>query len=148
MYNLTFGVVFMKGNQKKVIALIVAVFICLGVFAFKFDDIKRYKIKEDLKIALLLSDKLSTSDVENHSVAINKLSESYKIDSSKILIKENVSQNDCFDVVETAVGDGYNLIFSVGKDLEDYIVQSATEHPTVRYCIAESKQAILLLREM
>ena len=132
----------MKGNQKKVIALIVAVFICLGVFAFKFDDIKRYKIKEDLKIALLLSDKLSTSDVENHSVAINKLSESYKLDSSKILIKENVSQNDCFDVVETAVGDGYNLIFSVGKDLEDYIVQSATEHPTVRYCIAESKQAI------
>ena len=95
-----------------------------------------------LKIVLLLSDNLSTSDVENHSAAINKLSESYKFDSSKMLIKENVSQNDCFDIVETAVGDGYNLIFSVGKDIEDYIVQSATEHPSVRYCIAESKQAI------
>lgn len=132
----------MKGNLKKLIALIVAVFICLSVFVLKYEDIKQYRIKKDLKIVLLLSDNLSTSDVENHSAAINKLSEYYKLDSSKILIKENVSQNDCFDIVETAVGDGYNLIFSVGKDIEDYIVQSATEHPTVRYCIAESKQAI------
>lgn len=132
----------MKGNLKNLIALIVAVFICLSVFVLKYEDIKQYRLKENLKIALLLSENLSTYDVENHRSAATNLSESFKIDSSKILIKEKVLETECFKIVEDAVNDGYNLIFAVGKDLEDYIVQSATEHPKVQYCIADSKLAI------
>ena len=122
--------------------LIIVVSLFVGLLLFKFEDINHYRLKESLKIVLLFSENLSTCDVENHSSAVNKLSESYKIGSDKILIKDKVSETDCFNIVEEAVSDGYNLIFAVGKDLEDYIVQSATEHPKVQYCIADSKQAI------
>lgn len=132
----------MKRKQIKLITLVVVAFLFIGLFVLKFEDIKQYRYKEDLKIAILLSENLSTYDVENHSSAVSKLSESFKMDSDKILIKENVAENDCFNIVEEAVSGGYNLIFAVGKDLEDYIVQSATEHPKVQYCIADSKQAI------
>lgn len=132
----------MKRKQIKIIALLVIVFILVGLFVLKVEDIKQYRLKENLKIALLLSEDLSTHDVENHRSAGTNLSESFKIDSSKILIKEKVLETECFNIVEDAVNDGYNLIFAVGKDLEDYIVQSATDHPKVQYCIANSKQAI------
>ena len=132
----------MKRKQIKIIALLVIVFILLGLSVLKVEDIKQYRLKESLKVALLLSEDLSTHDVENHRSAATNLSESFKIDSSKILIKEKVLETECFNIVEDAVNDGYNLIFAVGKDLEDYIVQSATDHPKVQYCIANSKEAI------
>lgn len=122
--------------------MIIVVSLFVGLLLFKFEDINYYRQKESLKIALLLSEDLSTYDIENHSSALNKLSESYKIGSDKILIKEKVAATECFNILEEVVNDGYNLIFAVGKDFEDYIVQSATEHPKVQYCIADSKQAI------
>lgn len=130
--------------RKKYVQVLFAALFLLSTFLvlFNFKSIEQFSVKSNLKIALLLSENLSTFDVENHCSAVNKLPESFKIDSDKILIKENVAEKDCFNVVEEVINDGYNLIFAVGKDLEDYIVQSATEHPKVQYCIADSKQAI------
>ena len=130
-------------RRKSVQFLFIALFILstlLGIFNFK--SIEQFSTRSNLKIALLLSENLSTCDVENHVSAVSELSEACKINSDKILMKVNVSKNDCLNIVEDAIISGYNLIFAVGKDIEDYIVQSATEHPKVQYCIADSKQAI------
>ena len=130
-------------RRKNVRLILVFLLVLVSVILlFNLKSIEQFRQKSNLKIALLLSENLSTYDVENHCSAINALSESYKIDLSKILIKENVTEDNCFNIVEESVNAGYNLIFSVGRDLEDYIVQSATEHPKVQYCIADSKQAI------
>lgn len=130
-------------RRKSVRLILVFLLVLVSVILlFNLKSIEQFRQKSNLKIALLLSENLSTYDVENHCSAINALSESYKIDLSKILIKENVTEDNCFNIVEESVNAGYNLIFSVGRDLEDYIVQSATEHPKVQYCIADSKQAI------
>ena len=133
---------YMKGKHIKAILSIVSVLLILVIVALKSEDISQHRLKANLRIALLLSENLLTYDVDNHRVAINELSKSHKIDSNRILIKENVTENDCFNTVEEIVNDGYNLIFAVGNDIEDYIVQSATEHPKIQYCIAYSKQAI------
>ena len=107
----------MKRKEIKLISLIIVVSLFVGLLLFKFEDINHYRLKENLKIALLLSENLSTCDVENHSSAVNKLSESYKIGSDKILIKEKVVATECFNIVEETVDNGYNLIFAVGKEV-------------------------------
>lgn len=130
--------------RRKSVRFLFAALFFISIFLafFNFKNIQQFNTESNLKIVLLLSENLSTHDAENHRSAAINLSESFKIDSSKILIKEKVLETECFNIVEDAVNDGYNLIFAVGKDLEDYIVQSATEHPKVQYCIANSKQAM------
>ena len=130
--------------RRKSVRFLLAALFLISIFLvfFNLKNIQQFNTESNLKIVLLLSENLSTRDVENHRSAVIKLSETFKIDSSKILIKEKVSENECFNIVKKTINDGYNLIFAVGKDLEDYIVQSATEHPKVQYCIADSKQAI------
>ena len=132
----------MRKKYVRIISMVLIVLILISVVGLNYDKINKYKIESNLKIALFLSENLTTYDVKNHRSAITDLSESFKIDSNKILIKEKVSETECFNILEETVNDGYNLIFAVGKDLEDYIIQSATEHTKIQYCIADSKQAI------
>lgn len=131
----------MRRKNVRLILIFLLVLVSV-ILLFNLKSIEQFRQKSNLKIALLLSENLSTYDVENHRAAVKKLSESNNIDLDKIMIKENVAEIDCFDIIENAVNDGCNLIFAVGNDIEDYIVQSATEHPKIQYCIADSKQAI------
>lgn len=134
----------MKNRKVKVVILVLILILLVLVLVVNFDSIIRVKRKSDMKIAVVFSESLSESLLHAHSESINALMESQKIDPSKIVIKDNLNEKNCFKTIEETVAEGCNLIFGVGKDIEDFIVQSATENSDIQYCFAEGQQASIM----
>ena len=132
----------MKRKYIKFIIPIIVIALVFTVLIVKFDTIKQYCNKSRLQIVVIFGESLSITELERHKSSINQLIMMNNIQADKITIKDDVSEDDCFKIIESVIDNGCDLVFSVGNELEDYVVQSATEHPKVQYCIAESEQAI------
>ena len=76
-----------------------------------------------------------------HIDGINRLQSDLKLKDNRVFKIMNVLESDCYDSIAELVEKGCNLIFSVGKSFEDYMVQSAMENPGVHFCVADGEQA-------
>ena len=94
-----------------------------------------------MKIGVVLYADKNDPYIALHVDGVNRLQSDLKLKDNRVFRMVNVLENDCYDSIAELVEKGCNLIFSVGKSFEDYMVQSAMENPDVQFCVADGEQA-------
>ena len=99
------------------------------------------KRKENLKIGLIVSGNEEDPYIATHIGGVDSLTESSDLKAEQIIKKVGVTEDNCYKTAIELVNEGCNLIFAAGSNLEDYIVQAATEKENVQFCVAKGVQA-------
>lgn len=126
--------------MKKRLIAVLSLILALLMFASCGKGTGELK-KGNVKIGVVISADENDAYAGQHISGINKMKSDLKLKDDKLIIKKNVTEEKCFENITALVDSGCNLIFSIGDGFEDYMVQSATENPTVHYCVANGTQA-------
>ncbi len=123
--------------MKKLIALVLALVLCLSCFAFS-----AHAEINDVKLGvILLHDEDSTYDLN----FINGVKDAMKAlnlsDDQVIMVRQIPESNDCYDAALDLVDEGCNLIFANSFGHEDFMIQAAKENPEVQFCHATGTKA-------
>lgn len=123
--------------MKRILAIFLLLFIVISVCSCSNHSVMDLK---KMKIGVVLYADADDSLISSHVDAIKKMQTEIGFREAQIKICSNVSASDCFDTIITLVEDGCNLVFSVGREFEDYMVQAATEYADVHFCVANGIQ--------
>lgn len=97
--------------------------------------------KGNLKIGVVAYADEKDANIAKHLSAINEMKLDLKLKDNKLIIKKNVTEENCYKTITDLVNLECNLILAVGDGFEDYMVQSALENPDVHFCVANGIQA-------
>ena len=123
--------------MKKVIALLLALVLCLGTVTAIAE--KGPVAKENIKVGFIfLHDENSTYDKNFMDAAIaacTKLGIAYEL-------RTNIPEGqECQDMAEELVDEGCNIIFADSFGHESYMIEAAKEFPEVEFCHATGTRA-------
>ncbi len=117
--------------MKKIIALVLALVLCLAAFSALADDVKVGFI--------FLHDQNSTYDLN----FINAATEACEKLGVGYVLKTNIDESEaCQQAAEDLIyRDGCNIIFADSFGHEDYMIEAAMEFPEVQFCHATGTKA-------
>lgn len=134
-------------RKLPLIFLILVLFVVL----FSFSACKSTTNLKDLQLGFLVVENLGDYDLEVQRAGFYAM---VKTMSDKQLQEDNASAlknhkifeetatvETLYENLDTMVQNGCKTIFVIGQDIEDYVVQVATENPTVDFCLANGEQA-------
>ncbi|MBQ4640315.1 MAG: BMP family ABC transporter substrate-binding protein [Clostridia bacterium] len=123
--------------MKKLIALVLALVLCLSCFAFTASA-----EVADVKLGvILLHDENSTYDL-NFINGVNEAVAALGLTEDQVIMKRNIPEsNECYDAALDLVDEGCTLIFANSFGHETYLLQAAKECPEVQFCHATGTMA-------
>ena len=124
--------------MKKIIALVLALVLCLAAAVSLADGVDR----EDIKIGvILLHDEDSTYDL-NFINGVKEAAEALGLGEDQVIIVRNIPEsNDCYEAAMDLVDDGCQIIFADSFGHEDFMIKAAKEVPEVQFCHATGTKA-------
>lgn len=123
--------------MKKLLALVLALVMVLGVFAGCGSN-----GSADFKIGMIcLHDENSTYD-NNFIQALKSVQEELGLSDDQVLIKVNIGETEaCYNAAAELVDEGCDIIFADSFGHETYMIQAAKEFPEVEFCHATGTKA-------
>lgn len=97
--------------------------------------------KRSLKIGVVISDDLNDTYRQSCIDGVERMRADMKLKGEQISVIESAGADDCYDVLTELVEGGCNIILGFGTDIEDGLVQAATEQPDVQFFMAYGMQA-------
>ena len=125
--------------MKKILALVLALALCLTAVVSLADPIE----KESIKLGVItLHDDKSTYDA-NFINAVKEACEELGLEEGKnYVIVSGIEESDaCRETALDLVDEGCNIIFADSFGHEDYMIAAAKEHPEVEFCHATGTKA-------
>ncbi len=116
--------------MKKLVALVLAVSLCLAACV---------ALAADVKVGFIfLHDENSTYDLN----FLNAAREACEKMGVECIIKTNIDEGEqCYDAAADLVDAGCNIVFADSFGHESYMIQAAKEFPEVQFCHATGTQA-------
>ena len=149
---------------KKIVSLVLAVVLCLGVtlaLASCGDNEKKkdpdvapldavalgakFDIPADFKVGFItLHDENSTYDL-NFINAAKKIKEHLGLSDSQVLYEKNIAEEGdaCYDAAKRLVNNGCSVIFADSFGHEANMIKAAKEFPNVTFCHATGTKALV-----
>lgn len=119
--------------MKKLVALVLALTLCLACVSAMADEVKLGVI--------LLHDEASTYDL-NFINGVNEAAAALGLREDQVIIKRNIPEsNDVYENALDLVDEGCNVIFADSFGHESYLLQAAKECPDVQFCHATGTTA-------
>ena len=124
--------------MKKVLALVLALALCLTAFAALADGVA----KEDIKLGvILLHDEDSTYDL-NFINGVKDAAAALGLADEQVIIKRNIPEsNDCYEAALDLADEGCQIVFADSFGHETFMRQAAEELPEVDFCHATGTTA-------
>ncbi len=124
--------------MKKIIALVLALAMCLTAFAALADGVA----KEDIKIGvILLHDEDSTYDL-NFINGVKDAAAALGLSDEQVIIKRNIPEgNECEETALDLVDEGCQIVFADSFGHEDFMISAAKKCPDVDFCHATGTKA-------
>ena len=119
--------------MKKIVALLVALVLCLTAVS---------ALAEEVKLGvILLHDEDSTYDL-NFINGVKAAAEKLGLSESQIIMKRGIPEsNECYETALDLADEGCNLIFADSFGHETYLMEAASECPDVQFCHATGTMA-------
>ena len=119
--------------MKKIVALTVALILCLTAVS---------ALAEEVKLGvILLHDEDSTYDL-NFINGVKAAAEKLGLSDSQIIMKRGIPEsNECYETALDLADEGCNLIFADSFGHETYLMEAASECPDVQFCHATGTMA-------
>ena len=123
--------------MKKIFAVVLALVLCLSVFACAASaDVSNVKLG-----VILLHDEDSTYDL-NFINGVYEAVESLGLTEDQLIIKRNIPEsNECYEAALDLVDEGCTIIFADSFGHETFMLQAAKECPDVEFCHATGTMA-------
>lgn len=96
--------------------------------------------KQSLKIGVVISDSLSETYRQVCIEGIEKMQTDMKLKDKQINVNDCVNSENCYATLNELVENGCNIIIGFGTDIEDGLVQTATERSKVQIFMAYGMQ--------
>ena len=124
--------------MKKVLALVLALALCLTAFAALADGVA----KEDIKIGvILLHDEDSTYDL-NFINGVKDAAAALGLSEEQVIIKRNIPEsNECYETALDLADEGCQIVFADSFGHETFMLQAAKELKDVDFCHATGTMA-------
>ena len=124
--------------MKKIVALILALALCLTAFAAMADGIA----KENIKLGVItLHDELSTYD-KNFIDAVKQAAANLGLTEDQYVIVSGIDESEaCYDKAAELAEDGCQIVFADSFGHEDFMIKAAKEFPEVDFCLATGTKA-------
>ena len=124
--------------MKKIVALVLALVLCLTAAASLADGIA----KEDIKLGIItLHDEQSTYD-KNFIDSAKKAAENLGLSEDQVIIVSGIPESDeCRQKALDLVDEGCNIIFADSFGHEDFMIEAAKECPDVTFAHATGTKA-------
>ena len=124
--------------MKKIVALVLALALCLTAAASLADGIA----KEDIKLGIItLHDEQSTYD-KNFIDSAKKAAENLGLAEDQVIIVSGIPESDeCRQKALDLVDEGCNIIFADSFGHEDFMIEAAKECPDVTFAHATGTKA-------
>ncbi len=124
--------------MKKLVALFLALALCIGLIPAMADGIA----KENIKLGvILLHDELSTYDL-NFINGVEEAKANLGLTDEQVIIIRNIPEsNECYEAALDLADEGCNLIFADSFGHESFLLQAAKELPNVDFCHATGTMA-------
>ena len=123
--------------MKKIFAVVLALVLCLSVFACAASaDVSNVKLG-----VILLHDEDSTYDL-NFINGVYEAVEALGLTEDQLIIKRNIPEsNECYEAALDLVDEGCTIIFADSFGHETFMLQAAKECPDVEFCHATGTMA-------
>ena len=123
--------------MKKIFAVVLALVLCLSVFACTASaDVSNVKLG-----VILLHDEDSTYDM-NFINGVYEAVEALGLTEDQLIIKRNIPEsNECYEAALDLVDEGCTIIFADSFGHETFMLQAAKECPDVEFCHATGTMA-------
>ena len=119
--------------MKKIIALVLALALCLSVVSVMAEGAAAVKIG-----FIFLHDENSTYDLN----FINGAKEACEKLGIEYILKPNIGESEaCYEAAADLADGGCNIVFADSFGHEDYMIQAAKEYPNVQFCHATGTKA-------
>jgi len=119
--------------MKKIIALVLALALCLSVMNVVAEGAAKVKIG-----FITLHDENSTYDLN----FINAAKEACEKLGVEYVLKTNIAESEaCYEAAADMADQGCNIVFADSFGHEDYMIQAAKEYPEVQFCHATGTKA-------
>ena len=119
--------------MKKIIALVLALALCLSVVSVMAEGAAAVKIG-----FIFLHDENSTYDLN----FINGAKEACEKLGVEYILKLNIGESEaCYEAAADLADGGCNIVFADSFGHEDYMIQAAKEYPNVQFCHATGTKA-------
>ena len=119
--------------MKKIIALVLALALCLTAFGVMAEGENKVKVG-----FIFLHDENSTYDLN----FINGAKEACEKLGVEYVLKPNVGESEaCYEAAADLADAGCNIVFADSFGHEDYMIQAAKEYPNVQFCHATGTKA-------
>ena len=124
--------------MKKIVALVLALVLCLTAAASLADGIA----KEDIKLGIItLHDEQSTYD-KNFIDSAKKAAENLGLTEDQVIIVSGIPESDeCRQKALDLADEGCNIIFADSFGHEDFMIEAAKEYPNVTFAHATGTKA-------
>ncbi len=124
--------------MKKIVALVLALCLCLTAFAALADGIA----KEDIKLGVItLHDEQSTYD-KNFIESAKRAAENLGLSEEQLIIVSGIPESDeCRQKALDLADEGCNIIFADSFGHEDFMIEAAKEYPDVVFAHATGTKA-------
>ena len=124
--------------MKKIVALVLALVLCLTAAASLADGIA----KEDIKLGIItLHDEQSTYD-KNFIDSAKKAAANLGLTEDQVIIVSGIPESDeCRQKALDLVDEGCNIIFADSFGHEDFMIEAAKEYPNVTFAHATGTKA-------
>ena len=96
--------------------------------------------KRSLKIGVVISDNASEAYRRVCIDGVEKARVDLKLKDKQISIVDNINAESCYPQLTALIEDGCNIIIGFGADIEDGLVQTATEQSDVQFFMAYGMQ--------
>lgn len=130
---------------KKVLAVAIAVVLCLGALAAcdgSQDEGFKPIAKEDLKVGLITAHDDSSTYDKNFIDAMYRALDNLGIDRKQLVLYTSVEENEaCYSKGKECVNQGCQVIFADSFGHEDYLIQLAQEFKSVHFAHATGTKA-------
>ena len=124
----------MRMRQKRITAVLLLLILSVTLCGCGLS-------KRSLKIGVVISDDLNDTYRQSCIDGVERMRADMKLKGEQISVIESAGADDCYDVLTELVEGGCNIILGFGTDIEDGLVQAATEQPDVQFFMAYGMQA-------
>lgn len=97
--------------------------------------------EEGLKVGFLFPSNNDATDTTSHVEGIRKMQVETGLCDTQIIIKKNVTKENCSAGIDELVEKGCNIIFACDKTFETEVVDAASRYPEVQFCQEDGKKA-------
>ncbi len=126
--------------MKKLTAILLSLVLLVCMTACTANS-NANRIKKDMKIGFIIGD-MSEKCAKKRTAEIESFIQALQLKDKQVMQTTDVTEQNCYNEAVVLAENKCDLIFCVAnRQLEDYIVQAATEYPDIEFCFAGGSQA-------